>query len=200
MRHDLERIDAVRRLGGWVCVAVVGSLLAACYSPPDLGHRIYGYVDTEGRDVVAPAFLDALPFREGLAAAKVGSGWGYIDTRGHWAIQPVYLSAGSFADGRAPVRDVSGLWGYVDRSGRMVIAPKYRSAGSFFNGRAVAVLAKDRTQLIDRDGRVLAETAVSESLLTAAVTDSGPESYIEFGERLSTADTLDAARALAGRP
>ena len=195
MRHDVERIDAVRRLGEWLCVAVAGSLLAACYSPPDAGHRIYGYVDAQGHEVVAPAFLDALPFHEGLAAVKVGSGWGYIDSLGHWAIQPVYLAAGSFADDRAPVRDVSGLWGYVDRSGRMVIAPKYRSAGSFFNGRAVAVLAKDRTQLIDRDGRVLAETAVSESLLTDAVEDHGPESYIEFSERQSTADTLDAARA-----
>lgn len=146
------------RLRSLLTSLLVAAALSACNSPEDVGHRNYGYVDTQGSIVIAPAYLDALPFHEGLAAVRVAAGWGYIDAQGHWVIPARYLAAGSFVNGRALVRDPSGLWGYLDRSGRAVIAPQYESASAFLGDRAYVIWPDDRVQLIDRDGRVVSES------------------------------------------
>lgn len=138
-------------------------VLTACYSPDDVSHRVYGYVDREGREVIAPRFLAVLPFHEGLAAVRVAEGWGYIDATGRWVVRPAYLGASSFSQDRAAVRDASGAWGYIDRSGTMVIAPRYRAANPFIGDRAFVWLYEDRMQVLDRDGRVVAEQAVTGS-------------------------------------
>ncbi|MGE5761430.1 MAG: WG repeat-containing protein [Gemmatimonadota bacterium] len=155
-------------------------VLTACNSPEDDSHRIFGYVDADGREVIAPQFLAALPFHEGLAAVNVSEGWGYIDATGHWVIQPAYLAASSFSQGRAAVRDVNGAWGYIDRSGTMVIAPRYLAAYSFIGDRAVVWLHGDRMQVLDRDGRVVAEPEITASTPSHESEAFGASAYWGF--------------------
>ena len=81
----------MRYRNGWPrrWAALLGvALLTGCYSPGDAGHRIYGYVDSHGKVAIAPAFLDARAFSDGLAAVQVAGGWGYIDRDGRWVIPP----------------------------------------------------------------------------------------------------------------
>jgi hypothetical protein len=163
-------------------VALAGVVvLVGCQSPEDSGHRIYGYVDADGREVIAPQFLAALPFHEGLAAVLVAAGWGYIDTAGRWVIPPGYQSAASFSGDRAAVRDASGAWGYIDRSGRWVIAPRYLRAGTFIGDRAFAWLDDEHAQVLDRDGRVVEEQRVLVGLHASdALEEGAPNSYWNF--------------------
>lgn len=56
---------------------------------PVLVHDNWGFIDREGKIVIAPKFGDARwSFSEGLAAVKFGSKWGYINVRGDFAIPP----------------------------------------------------------------------------------------------------------------
>lgn len=80
----------------------------------------WGYIDKQGRMVILPAFQDAEPFQNGLAAVQQGDQWGYIDTRGEWVIKPRFSRATGFnAEGTALVeadeRDV-----LINRQGQVV--------------------------------------------------------------------------------
>ena len=80
----------------------------------------WGYIDKQGRMAIAPAFQEAAPFQNGLAAVRQDDLWGYIDAKGAWAIRPAYAEATGFnAQGTALVRiderDV-----LIDRQGRTV--------------------------------------------------------------------------------
>ena len=146
----------------WWTGLLGAALLAGCYSPSDVGHRIYGFVDSQGRLAVAPAFLDARSFSEGLAAVQVAGGWGYIDRDGRWVIPPRYSAAASFAEGLAAVSDQRRLWGYVDTTGRLVVPYRYKQASRFVNGRAFGLLPDGNVESIDRDGRTAASTVATE--------------------------------------
>ena len=80
----------------------------------------WGYIDKQGRMAIAPAFQEATPFQNGLAAVRQDDLWGYIDAKGAWAIRPAYAEATGFnAQGTALVRiderDV-----LIDRQGQTV--------------------------------------------------------------------------------
>jgi hypothetical protein len=86
--------------------------------PPWGGKR--GYIDVEGRIVLAPRFDDAGEFAGGLAPVRQGRRWGFIDRRGQWAIAPRFLSAASFSHGLAMITTADGEPGYVDPAGKLV--------------------------------------------------------------------------------
>ena len=68
----------------------------------------WGYIDKQGRMAIAPAFQEATPFQNGLAAVRQDDLWGYIDAKGAWAIRPAYAEATGFnAQGTALVGSTS---------------------------------------------------------------------------------------------
>lgn len=80
----------------------------------------WGYIDKQGRMAIAPAYSDARPFQNGLAAVSQGELWGYIDAKGQWAIEPRFTTATGFnAEGTALAeedeRDV-----LIDRHGKVI--------------------------------------------------------------------------------
>jgi len=85
-----------------------------------------GYIDKAGSFVIAPQFVEATRFSEGLAAVclEVNTDtWGYIDKTGAWVIQPQFKHAEPFADGLARVHlgaDQAYVLAYVDPEGQVV--------------------------------------------------------------------------------
>lgn len=91
----------------------------------------YGYADVLGNRI-APKYVDAREFSEGLAAVAVdtytggGNGkqrynrqWGFIDSIGLYVVKPQYSSADSFKDGKAKVTR-NGRQFYIDKTGQEV--------------------------------------------------------------------------------
>jgi hypothetical protein len=62
-----------------------------------------GYIDRNGRVVIAYKFKGASSFSEGLAAVKIGNKFGYIDKNDKIIIKPTLEYAGEFHDGLARV-------------------------------------------------------------------------------------------------
>ncbi|MGY6268736.1 WG repeat-containing protein [Achromobacter denitrificans] len=82
----------------------------------------WGYIDKQGRMAIAPAYAEAEPFQNGLAAVSQGELWGYIDRKGNWAIEPRYARATGFnAEGTALVED-DGRDVLIDRQGKAIKA------------------------------------------------------------------------------
>lgn len=86
----------------------------------------YGFIDTEGKMVLAAEFRGAEPFSEGLAAVRPGQKWGYIDRSGEIVVEARFDLAGPFHEGLAPVQ-LGTKMGYVDSSGAMVIEPRFEA-------------------------------------------------------------------------
>jgi len=63
----------------------------------------WGFIDTNGVEVIGFVFDDALSFGQHLAAVKVGESWGYISRYGQIVIEPQFAAARSFSNGSAPV-------------------------------------------------------------------------------------------------
>ena len=96
-----------------------------------------GYVDKDGKLVIAMQFGIASDFHEGLAGVCIGkcdytqgSGYngkfGFIDHSGHFVINPIYDNAGDFTDGLASVTVGKGddaKTGYVDKTGKVIWQP-----------------------------------------------------------------------------
>ncbi len=115
----------------------------------------WGYIDRDGRNVIAPKFERAERFSEGLAAVVLEGRHGYIDAAGAMAVLPEQEPAGPvhrrFRDGLAAVRSKSGI-GFIDRSGKLVIPARFSSAEDFSEGLAFAC-DQVGCGYIDRTGR-----------------------------------------------
>src|SRR2546423_227319 len=124
-----------RRAGGFVVIfALLGT--ACGRDTPGTGPLFpapdgsgWGFIDSRGKNAIAPRFESVLPFSEGLAAVKREGRWGYIDRKGTEVIPFRYRTAQSFLHGVAIVD--TGLpdhaVGTIDTSGAWVAQPQFRS-------------------------------------------------------------------------
>jgi len=105
-------------------------------APVKMGHK-WGYINIEGKMVIATQFDFARDFYEGLAAVEVGDKWGYIDRSGKMVIAPQNGFGYRFSDGRARAWVLAEKkWGFIDKTGKMVIAPQFAQAFEFVDGLA----------------------------------------------------------------
>lgn len=131
--------------------------------------RRFGFLDTRGQEIIAPAFEEAQGFSEGLAAVKAGGLWGYIDRAGTMVIPPYFGQARPFAEGAAAVKVGGALdgadWGFIGIDGHWLIEPRFHDAGRFSGGyaRVTFETANDssanthRNGYVDRSGTVALE-------------------------------------------
>lgn len=114
----------------------------------------FGYADLQDRRILLQnIYLDAKPFREGLAVVRLEEGFWMIDPRGHCRIDcRDYRSVEPLSEGLALVSDGS-LYGFIDREGRRAIPLRYVFATSFREGLA-AVRIGDKFGYIDVSGEL----------------------------------------------
>ena len=97
----------------------------------------YGFINSKGMCVIAPAFEKTKSFSEGLCAVRVKKKWGFINKRGEMVIQPTFSKVKDFREGLAAVK-VGSVWGYIDRVGNYLVKPsRWLEANSFRNGIAI---------------------------------------------------------------
>ena len=117
-----------------------------------------GFIDVTGQVLIAPHFVAAYDFSEGVAAASVEFfKCGYIDKQGHFVIEPVfeadYQMCGPFSEGLAHA-EKGGKFGYIDHTGSFVIQPAYDHAYDFSEGYAVVEIGS-RYFFVDKRGTAL---------------------------------------------
>ncbi|MEZ5352788.1 MAG: WG repeat-containing protein [Bryobacteraceae bacterium] len=126
--------------------------------PMDFG-ATWGYVDDAGRTVIAPEYLAAREFVEGLAAVLAINRWGFIDPTGAYRVTPLYEDCSNFSEAVAAVKWYN-RWGYIDRDGAFVIQPRFQYAGDFRDGWAEVKLGA-RAGRVSRKGEVVFDAATA---------------------------------------
>lgn len=112
--------------------------LSAAVAGAEAGARLWpitldgkqGYINQDGRVVIAPRFSLAWVFSQGLASAWVGGSAGYISEAGKFVIPPRFQYARAFHGGLAEV-EVADHWGFIDKTGEFVVKPEYEATHSF---------------------------------------------------------------------
>lgn len=114
-----------------------------------------GFIDAQGKLLVAPELTYVAPFTDGIAIVARGEGDGarYAVLTEHGVISPfAYRMIGRFSDGLAPAQHQDTLrWGYIDASGEWFIAPIYVWSLEFVSGYA-QVWTSDESFLITPSG------------------------------------------------
>lgn len=106
-------------------------------------NRRFGFINRAGEFLVAPQYLDAGDFSEGLANIRIddsgGPRWGFIDRTGKAVIAPRFTAVLPFSEGLAAVRvGMADRWGFIDRAGDFAIPAKFPGVAGFSEGLAVA--------------------------------------------------------------
>ena len=142
-------------------------------------------MDSCGKVVIAPAFLDAGYFSEGLAEARVNRKYGYIDATGQFVIAPQFDVATPFSEGLAGVKK-NGICFYINRKGERVFESVYEELSPFIHGRMSVRTTSRKAGVIDQQGRLIVDT-VFQSIGPfvngyAAVTGLNDNAYPRAGE------------------
>jgi hypothetical protein len=93
----------------------------------------WGFINEQGKVVVAPRFDNLWSFSEGMAPAMLGHKWGFINAAGKIVIPLESDVDSEFSEGVASV-SVGGEYRYLDKTGHVAIHAKFESAGNFSEG------------------------------------------------------------------
>jgi len=84
----------------------------------------WGFINTEGEEVVPPKYDSVGNFSKGLAVVKLKGQWGFIDKTGKEVVPVKYDSVGEFYKGLAPVK-LNDQWGLMDTTGKEILPCVY---------------------------------------------------------------------------
>lgn len=115
--------------------------------------KLYGIIDTLGKEVQPFRFDLIDPLSDDRYAAKLKGRFGFLNAKGIEVIPYRFDDVRGFAEGKAAVKE-KGLWGYINDAGEVVVTLQFTGADSFENG--VAVIQKDGYQgLLSESGELL---------------------------------------------
>lgn len=97
-------------------------------------HRIikWGYIDVNGKTVLAPVWDEALPFFEGMAKVSSSGEWGFINKKGKTVVVPKYDDVSDFENGLASVTKKN-HYSVIDTLGNELIPFRYSRYSLSFN-------------------------------------------------------------------
>ncbi|MBO4434172.1 MAG: WG repeat-containing protein [Bacteroidales bacterium] len=119
--HLIQQIDRIRDIGINMSIPPLRCDRRRYF---ELATRLYGYIDSNGKMIIKPQFLEARDFSEGLAAVKVntddGPKWGFIDVSGKFVIEPMFQHVPrDFNDGGAILTKNTGWKTFMDNNGNI---------------------------------------------------------------------------------
>jgi len=127
--------------------------------------RLYGFVNTEGRLVIAPQYRGATGFSDaGLAGVRVGDSWGYIDASGALKIAPQFRFANNFKKVgdrflavvgilSGPAEQAQWRYGVIDATGTYVVQPQYDYIETYGDNGLARARVGDQWGAIDVAGK-----------------------------------------------
>ncbi|MES2389141.1 MAG: WG repeat-containing protein [Bacteroidota bacterium] len=115
--------------------------------------KSYGYINTLGKEVIAPRYFSAGSFSQGLAAVGNLYFAGYVNKEGKEHIPLVYSKVLRFTDGLGRVSKYN-KFGFVNPDGKEVIPVEYDHAYQINDGY-VWLEKKGKFGLADRNGNLL---------------------------------------------
>ncbi|RTQ48167.1 WG repeat-containing protein [Hymenobacter gummosus] len=126
---------------------------------PYVDQQKWGYLDVQGRPVVAPQFESAQPFAEGLGAVRVAGRYGYLNARGQLQIPATYDYATGFRQGLAQVW-LDGRPLLINAQGEVQFRHPYAQLALLEEvpDRLVVRTRSGRTGLTDLRGHLLTDT------------------------------------------
>ncbi len=121
------------------------------------GNSLYGYLDTNGKEVIPAIYETAGDFKKGKAVVKIKQNeFALIETHGERINTFYYAYVGDLGDGLlAFQKKVGGKFGYIDEKGNIAIPERYIMAGAFSKGRAIVNMSDsfiNEIGLINRKG------------------------------------------------
>gem|GEM_PF-1960337 len=155
----------------------------------------WGFIDSNGRIAVTPAYDFADDFHEGMAQVTLNDKVGYIDENGKVVITPQYDFAGRFSDGLAVVK-TNGKFGAINLKGEFVIPAVHELLYGFSEGLAGARTG-EKYGFIDSKGKMVIApdfddvSRFSEGF--AAVKINGKWGYVNTEGRLVIPARFDTA-------
>lgn len=116
----------------------------------------YGYYDYKGNIVIAPSFLTANPFYEGMAIVSNNSNnlYGAINTKGAILIPCQYKRLEPFNEGLAIAQTNTKQWVYLNHKGDRAIADTFDRVFPFSEGLAI-VSKGSKAFVIDKAGAII---------------------------------------------
>jgi hypothetical protein len=114
---------------------------------------LWGFVNSDGLEVIPCRFRDVQNFSMGLAAVKLGSNWGFIDKQGNIEIDFKFKRAGNFKEGLAWVISDNGS-AYINQQEEAIIPLDFDKAFDFKYGVARVVI-DGKHGLIDLEGKFI---------------------------------------------
>jgi hypothetical protein len=135
----------------------------------------WGYIDADGKMVIAPRFEMVGRFSEGLAPAALGGKFGFVDLSGQFVIPAKFDAARGFSEGLAAV-SLNGSWGYLNKSGTIVIPLRF--------GRSPAEPVGKLSALLHTIASVDDASDFSEGLASVRTPGSALSGYIDTRGRM----------------
>ncbi len=82
----------------------------------------YGYIDSQGSELIPPQYIWAADMREGRAEVETQSGMGLINNKGEYIIDPIYkIVEFNPTTGQSRAKVADGDWRLFDYEGREVV-------------------------------------------------------------------------------
>lgn len=128
---------------------------------------IYGYVNRQGKVVIAAKYAMANDFNNSRAIVKlINDTYEIIDVDGNVINTFPYAFVGNISEGLLPFKEeIDGKYGYINEAGDIVIAPQFSTAEAFNNGVAVVNTStdfKNKYGLIDKNGNFIIQPIYNE--------------------------------------
>lgn len=120
---------------------------------PGSGESLYGFMDVDGKVVIAAQLAGVNTFSDGLASVRNSEGkCGYIDKKGNLEINYQFDNANAFQGGRAVVK-INGKCGIIDKKGKLIINPQFDDMES--DGDLYIVMINHQIGWCDQNGKLV---------------------------------------------
>jgi len=114
----------------------------------------YGFVDTQGNEVIPCIYENAWDFKEGFAMVEKERKYGFIDKTGEEIVPCIYENAWDFKEGFAKV-EKERKYGFVDKIGKEVVSCTYQNLEREFLNERMRAKKDEKYGLIDNRNQVL---------------------------------------------